>query len=196
LFVPFEVYRKHLPAGTNPYPTSWAPDGNTVLFQADSVDLLAITRGAIVPMPILSRSTDDYSGQFSPDGRAILYVSNESGQPEVYVATWPDLSGRTPVSTGGGFDPRWSRNGREVFYRRGDALMAAGIATVAGAFRVSTPQQLFSGSFTGAGSSRAFDVAPDGQRFVMIKSDDRAALRQLTVVQNWTASLGAARSVP
>jgi serine/threonine-protein kinase len=191
--LPVEVFRSRLPAGTFPYPSSLSPDGRVVLFQADARDIWALTRGADGPVPVLSRNADDWGAQFSPDGRAIVYVSNESGQAEVYAASWPGLSRKTALSIDGGSNPQWSKDGREVFYRRGDAMMVVGVEASAGdGFRVATPRQLFSGNFTGTARDLAFDVSPDGQRFVMIKSDESAALRQLTIVQNWAAALSAA----
>jgi serine/threonine-protein kinase len=190
VLLPSDVIRSRLPAGTNPYPSSWSPDGHTILFQADARDIWALTRGADRPVPVLSRGADDWGGQFSPDGGAIVYASNESGQAEIYAASWPNLSGKTTVSTDGGAAPRWSRDGHEVFYRRGNAMMVAGLEPIAGGgFRVAPPRQLFSGDFTGTARDQSFDVSRDGQRFVMVRSDERAALRQLTVVQNWDREL-------
>ena len=108
--------------------------------------------------------------------------STESGQTEVYVRRYPSLDGKVMVSTNGGSDPVWSRDGRELFYRHGDAVMAARVelgerATVAPAVR------LFSGLYTGTAGDVTFDVAPDG-RFVMVKSDPASELRRLSIVQN------------
>jgi eukaryotic-like serine/threonine-protein kinase len=111
-------------------------------------------------------------------------VSNESGDRQVYVAHHPDLGSKVAVSTNGGTDPVWSRDGRELFYRQGEALMSVPVSGTARAFTSSIPTRLFAGSFSGAGRDSSFDVAPDGQRLVMIKSDEASALRQLTIVQN------------
>jgi len=118
--LPLDVTRSGLPAGTNPYPSSWSPDGRTILFQTDQRDIWALTRGADRPVPVLSRGADDWGGQFSPDGRTIVYITNESGQREIYAASWPNLSGKTPVSTDGGM----SRNGPETA-----AKCSTGVAT-------------------------------------------------------------------
>ena len=113
----------------------------------------------------------------------MLFQSDESGRNEIYIAPYPDLDRRVSVSTDGGADPKWSRDGREIFYRQGDALMSVTVNAREG-FRAEKPERLFSGPFSGSGRDGSFDVAPDGRRFMMIKSDDASTLRQLTVVQN------------
>jgi Tol biopolymer transport system component len=108
-------------------PTSWTPDGNTLLYTHFAADKRPQiwrlgTRGGLdsTPRPFLETSFDEHSAQISHDGRWVAYVSNESGRPEVYVrASDPGSAPRrkTPISTQGGFEPRWSRAGSEVCYR-------------------------------------------------------------------------------
>ena len=184
-----ERIRSQLAVGTTAYPTSWSPDGQNLMFQADELNLWVLPRGVnSVPRPLLVRSSNDFEGQFSPDGRWVAYVSDESGRSEVYVGRYPEFAERVAISTDGGLYPRWSRDGRELFYRQGDALMAVTIDTKQG-FRAEKPRRLFAGQFTGAGRDSSFDVAIDGKRFVMVKSDEASTLRQLTVVQNWFEEL-------
>ena len=97
-----------------------------------------------MPRPLLVRSSNDFEGQFSPDGRWVAYVSDESGRYEVYVGRYPDFANRVAISTDGGLYPRWSRNERELFYRQGDALMAVTVDTKQG-FRAEKPRRLFAG---------------------------------------------------
>jgi Tol biopolymer transport system component len=184
-----EQARALLAKGTNPYATSWSPDGRHLLFQADERDLWTLDRGNQSDVhPLLARAADDYHGVFSPDGQWVAYVSNETGRPEIYVGRWPDLSGRITASINGGTFPRWSKDGRELFYRQGDAVMSVTIETKP-ILRTQAPRRLFAGPFSGAGRERGFDVTRDGRRFVMVKSDVRSSLRQLTLVQNWFESL-------
>ena len=191
MLLPPEQIREHLAPGTAAYPSAWSPDGRTLLFQADEEDMWAIQHGpGSAPVPLLVRPAHDYGGQFSPDGRWVAYTSDESGRSEVYVARYPDLGSRVTISTEGGAYPRWSREGRELFYRQGDALMAATVDTTR-EFRAERPQRLFAGQFTGTGRDGAFDVAPGGKRFAMIKSDEASTLQQLTLVQNWLEELSA-----
>ncbi len=171
VLLPLEQVRTHLSTGTNAYPTSWSPDGRNLVFQADAADLWVLPRdpkGA--PRPLFLRASSDYGGQFSPDGRWLAYESDESGRNEVHVADYPDLRNKVTISTEGGTDARWSRDGRELYYRQGDALMAVTVDT-AGGFRAGKPHRLFSGQFSGTGRETGFDVALGGKRFVMIRSD-------------------------
>ena len=190
VLLPRERIPAYLATGTSPYATSWSPDGRNLLFQADEADLWILPReGGGVPLPLLVRGFNDYGAQFSPDGRWVAFTSDESGQPEVYVARYPDLANKVTISTAGGVCARWSRNGHELFYREGDALMAVAVDMSGGVLRAEKPRRLFSGQYSGAGRDLQFDVAPDARRFVMVKSDDASTLRQLTVVQNWSEEL-------
>jgi len=190
VLLPRERIPAYLATGTSPYATSWSPDGRNLLFQADEADLWILPReGGGVPLPLLVRGFNDHGAQFSPDGRWVAFTSDESGQPEVYVARYPDLANKVTISTAGGVCARWSRNGHELFYREGDALMAVAVDMSGGVLRAEKPRRLFSGQYSGAGRDSEFDVAPDARRFVMVKSDDASTLRQLTVVQNWCEEL-------
>jgi serine/threonine-protein kinase len=162
------------------------------LFHVDGptdFDLWVLSRDpGSVPRPLLERPANDREAEFSPDGRWVAWVSDESGSEEVYVAAYPSLVDKVAISTAGGTAPKWSRDGRELFYRQGDALMAVAVDTSRG-FRAARPMRLFAGAYSGTGRADAFDVAPDGRRFVMVKSDETATLQQLTVVNNWFEEL-------
>jgi eukaryotic-like serine/threonine-protein kinase len=174
------------------YPSSWSPDGQSLLYYANAatgMDLWMLPRSAGgTPRPLLVRPGSDAFAQFSPDGRWVAYASDESGRSEVYVGRFPDLGGKVAVSIDGGTRPRWSRDGHELFYRQGDALMTVAVDGNRD-FRPGKPQRLFAGNFSGESHELAFDVSPDGRQFVMIKSDEDSTLRQLTVVQNWFEEL-------
>lgn len=115
-------------------------------------------------------------------------MSDESGRNEVYVEAYPDLGTKVAISADGGDEPWWSRDGRELFFRQGDAVMVAAVDS-SRVFRAETPHRLFAGHYSGAGREIGFDVAPDGRRFVMVKSDEVSTLRQVVVVQNWLEEL-------
>jgi len=141
------------------------------------------------PVPFLVTPFNERSPMFSPDGRWLVYVSDESGRDEVYVRSYAESGQKIPVSTEGGTDPVWSRNGRELFYRNGDSLMAASVTTGT-AFTVGKPEKLFDQQMVieinpGTGSLN-YDVSPDG-RFVMIIPTGKN--HELELVLNWFEEL-------
>ncbi len=127
-------------------------------------------------------------GMFSPDGHWIAYTSDESSRLEVYVQPFPGPGGKWQISTEGGIEPVWARNGRELFYRNGEQMMAVDIATQP-SFSAGTPYMLFEGeSRSQAQGPPSYDVSPDGQRFIMIKADEEEA-NQINIVFNWFEEL-------
>jgi len=117
----------------------------------------------------------------------MAYASDESGQMQVYVRPFPNPDRRWQVSTQGGTQPLWSRNGNEIFYRTGNKMMVAGIAAGADPI-LSQPKQLFDQRYVFQNVSLAnYDISLDGKRFVMIK--DEAGSGRLNVVLNWTEEL-------
>ena len=134
------------------------------------------------------------SKQFSPDGRWLAYVSNESGQFQVYLRRYPGPEGRWTVSTGGGTAPLWNHSGNELFYRNGNKMMAVSVATTPDV-TLATPRVLFEGPYS-FGSTIAltnYDVSADGQRFLIPRPQGTSAAadqpQSLTVVLNWQSLL-------
>ncbi len=121
---------------------------------------------------------------FSPDGRWLAYTSKESGQYEVYVIPFPDDRRRWPISTDGGTEPVWARNGRELFYRNGDRMMSVAIETEPELI-ASKPVLLFEGRYERSISLFNYDVSPDGERFVMIQGEQETVPTRLNIVLNW-----------
>jgi eukaryotic-like serine/threonine-protein kinase len=163
-------------------------DGHTLLFSSLSPETssdiweLKLDRKDS-PSPLLVRSFGDFDPVFSPDGRWVAYVSNESGQLEILVAPYPRLEEKIPISSAGGTSPVWARDGRELFYRQGLAVIGVPIDWSQG-FRAGQARKLFDGSeYVGAGNDLSFDVDAKG-RFLMARLLDLSASRQLVVVQN------------
>lgn len=180
-------------------PFSWSPDGRLLAF-----DDLAPTTGRDIWMlrvderkaqPFLQTPAFEDAPQFSPDGHWLAYASDESGSREIYVQPYPGPGGKWQISNEGGTEPMWNRNGRELFYRIGDKMMAVDVSTQPG-FAAGKPRQLFEGHYlmNSAGYARPdYDVSPDGQRFLMLKPVEQeqagTAPTQIIVVQNWTEEL-------
>ena len=173
------------------FPTSWSPDGQELLLTeihpSTGLDVLLLAEGAAEPERLLASSSDESGASFSPNGRFIAYVSSESGQNEVYVREHPK-GGKHLISAGGGTEPVWSRNGRELFYRNGGWLMAVGIDSepplVAG-----RPQPLFEAPYDEAGPTYSnYDTTPDGQ-FIMVRSGQEREAARLIVITNWFEEL-------
>jgi serine/threonine-protein kinase len=127
---------------------------------------------------------DERSPRFSPDGGWLAYVSDESGRDEVYVQPFPGPGPKWLISTDGGVDPVWSRQGRELFYRKGDDIMAVPVTTSAD-FSAGRPRRLFAMRFDAADNGPNYDAAPDGTWFVMPRSDQAPLRDELHLVLNW-----------
>jgi serine/threonine-protein kinase len=121
---------------------------------------------------------------FSPDGRAIAYVSNETGRNEIHLRPFPGPGEKVVVSTAGGNEPVWSPGGRELFYRVGDSLMAVDVTT-SPALQVGTPHRLFDKRYEPSISLYANYSTIDGQRFLMIKRIDQDEPPRIDVIVNW-----------
>ena len=127
------------------------------------------------------------SGRFSPDGKWIAFVSDETGEYQVYVSAYPGPGSTVVVSAKGGLSPIWSADGRELFFRQGSKLMAVGMSSTSPlGFTAST--ELFDGPYTLdlMGHQRE-DVASDGRRFLMVENSDDFPI---VIVQNWARELG------
>jgi hypothetical protein len=144
------------------------------------------------PKPSLRTPSMETNSHFSPNGRWLVYVSNESGRREVYVQPFPGPSGKSKISTEGGDEPVWSRDGRELFYRSGDTMLAVAITTQP-AFVAGLPRRLFDGHYEGTGTGTSgYDVSADGRRFLMIQpAEPEQPVTQINVVLNWSEELKA-----
>ena len=177
------------------FPMSWSPDGQVLAFvevtPTTGYDLWMLDLRDRKAQPFLRTLFNESVPMFSPDGRWIAYVSNESGRWEVYVQPYPSSGGKWQISTEGGTEPVWNRNGRELFFRNGDKIMAVDI-TRQPSFAASKPRVLFEGRYVPPpGTTPNYDVSPDGQRFLMVKPNEatESAPTQIIVVLNWFEEL-------
>ena len=180
----------------NQFPSSFAPDG-TLLFNErikgrTSAALMALAPDGSVRPFLAAPSSSFVGGQFSPDGSAVAYISDESGRDEVYVRPYGRSGDAVPVSTDGGIAPRWSPDGKEIYYKHGDSFMAASVSNAGGALTVGDPRKLFEiHAAPGRSTFQAgYSLAPDG-RFLVLQLDPRAVPTRIDVVQNWFEELKA-----
>lgn len=166
-----------------PFPRSVAPDGRLLLAEEQhpvtSYDVWQIDTAGGGAKPVLNSSADERDPDFSPDGKWIVYESDESGRSEVYVQRFPPGGRKWTVSTGGGVDPRWSPRGDELFYWNGNRFLSAKVSTQP-TVSIGTPQMLFEADF-----AHDYDIAADAQRFVMLRGSPRAREGRLAVVLGW-----------
>jgi serine/threonine-protein kinase len=183
-----------VPSGTiNDFPNSAGPDTDSILVvriqpeTSGDVFLMSIS-GKLQPKPLLMTSAYEGGPQLSPDGRWMVYQSNESGQPEIYVRRYPALDRAWPVSEGGGVQPRWSSTSREIYYRGGQHMMAATLDASGAEPVFGKPVALFTDEYDfGQNVSLAnYDVTRDG-RFIMLRRGTRGG--RLRAVINWTEEL-------
>lgn len=180
-------------ARSDDYPSSPGPDPDTVFVvriePETSADVFLMSlSGAFEPRPLIVTPAYDGGPQLSPDGRWLLHQSDASGQPEIYVRRYPVFDRSWQVSAGGGVQARWSRNGREIYYRSGQRVVAVPVDTSGTEPSLGKPEPLFRDEYDfGTGTSIAnYDVMGDG-RFIMLRRDPgRGYLR---AVVNWTEQL-------
>jgi eukaryotic-like serine/threonine-protein kinase len=176
---------------------SWSHDGKNLAFveinRATGNDIWVLHVSDHTAEPFLRTAANESAPQFSPDGRWLAYVSDETNRSEIYVRPYPGPGGQWRISAEGGTEPVWNRNGRELFYRSGDKMMAVEIATQS-SFAAGKPRMLFSGSYLPTnhqGKFPNYDVSLDSQRFLMVKpiEEAQAAPTQINVVLNWSEEL-------
>ena len=183
--------------------TALSPDGRLLIFTETTSktgeDVMQMTVDGTHPVtPLVQSPFAERNGVVSPDGRWLAYEANDSGQVEIFVRPFPEVnSGRWLVSTGGGTRPVWARSGQELFYASPTgALMRVGVER-GPSWAATTPTLLLKeGYYTTPGApflGRTYDIAPDGERFLMIKevggADQAAAPPQVIVVQHWFEEL-------
>jgi serine/threonine protein kinase len=178
--------------GTLQLAYDWSQDGRHILYgQRDpntSFDLWVLPLdGKREPVPFLQTPFKEMRAVFSPDGDWVAYASDESGRFEVYVRPFQGDGERRRVSTGGGYLPRWRRDGKELFYLTLDNRLMAVPGNWETGFEPGNPVALFSID-TGPNTRVPYDVAPDGQRFIVISAIP-GEIAPPTVVVDWTAEL-------
>lgn len=193
-----------LSAQINHIPSCWAASSKTLMvtYISNNYDVGALSEeNDQVLKPLLNGKQNEMVPNVSPDGRWIAYMSNESGRVEVFVRPFPEINkGKWQASTSGGSDPLWSPDGRELFYRAGESIMAVSVKTDP-VFSLETPKKLFQGPYVQSNVAEApgaefhpWDVSPDGNRFLMMKemgsnTTGASMTRKVNIVLNWLEEL-------
>jgi hypothetical protein len=176
-------------------PGDWSRDGRYLAYfrrnPKTNWDIWVLpTFGDRKPIPFLVGPFLELGPSFSPDGRFLAYVSNESGRAEVYVQSFPGPGGKWQISSSGGSDARWRADGKELFYRAPDQKLMAVEIRGGDTLEAGVPQPLFPGRVVSGPARNKYLPAPDGQRFLFVAPLGREAMTPTTVVLNWYTGLG------
>lgn len=171
---------------------SLSADGSLLAFHemvtptSRDIRILRLTDNTV--SSIIDSSAHERAPSLSPDGKWIAYRSDESGRDEIYVSPVSEEGGKLLISTDGGTEPLWSRDGRELFYRNGVDMMAVPVETVP-SFKHGNPKKLFETVNWSYTYSASYDIHPDGDRFMMIKLPEESLVGKIHVVINWIEEL-------
>jgi Tol biopolymer transport system component len=164
-------------------PTDWSRDGRNLLYQLEG-DLWVWADGK--PVRITQTSANETNGQFSPDGKWISYVSDESKRNEIWVQSFPPSGTKWQVSSTGGTQPRWSRDRKELFYLSADAKLMSIPVHSGGSFEFGAPVALFDAPrINNAANMLTYAVSVDGPRFLMRGVAPDSNRTPVTVLTNW-----------
>ena len=173
--------------------THWSSDGKLLMFTVYGpktlFDLWVLPVEGTQPYSLLATEFEESNGQFSPDGRWFAYTSNESGRTEVYVQSFPVSGGKWLVSSGGGSQPRWRRDGKELFYIAPDKQLMSVKVNAGLTFETSTPSALFLTQINNYAAPNRYAVSADGQRFLINCPAGEVSRTPFAVVINWTSGL-------
>ncbi len=176
------------------YVDSWSSDGMYIAYGREDpqgkpgwdIWILPLF-GDMKPFPLLQSQFNKEDPSFSSDGKWLAYDSDESGRWEVYIVPFPQGNGKWQVSTGGGSQPRWRRDGKELFYLSAEnRLMATEVQEKNGSLKIGNPQALFR-THAARSAFRTYDVTADGKQFVVITQPTQSSAEPLTLVVNWPA---------
>lgn len=178
------------------FPNSWSPDAEVLIYSQShpttGLDIWLLPfKEERNPRKLIVTPYNEFASKFSPDGKWIAYVSDESGQNEVYVQQFPGPGGKLQISKDGGSFPVWAPNGEELFYINGSKMLATKIS-MSPKFEASSPRQLFMSEYLSSGANPSipnYDISSDGYHFVTVRSEQEKAPTRLHVILNWFGEL-------
>jgi eukaryotic-like serine/threonine-protein kinase len=175
------------------FPSDWSSDGRFLTYYRSDpktqLDVWVLPLfGDRKPFPFLHSDFNESQGQFSPDGRWMAYMSDESGNPQIYVQSFPELTGKWQISTDGGSQPRWRRDGKELFYVSPDRKLMAVRVKSGATFEAESSRALFETTLPAMAIRQTYAVSADGQRF-LLNAPLETESPPMTVVLNWTGLL-------
>ena len=185
--------------GVSTNPTSWSLDGRRILYNESSAetgwDVRQFSFDATETSPFIETPANELHGRFSANGRWVAYSSDESGRWEVYARRADGSGERVLISTNGGFEPRWRRDGREIFYVTADRRIMAVTVTAGSSLRASPPQMIVAAQIeplpttltVSSGYRRMYTVTGDGQRFLVNVLAHEQNTQTMTAILNWPA---------
>ena len=187
LIIPAGSFRTIVPTSISPNGTqltlnvlSGPSEGDVFVFNLNQKDQ---------PIPLFESNSAAYFGNISSNGKFIAYTTTETGRFEVFISTYPDLTGKWQVSTEGGRIPRWSRDGKELFYFTYQNKMVSVAIQTQPVFSLGNPKELFEMYLPNIGTAN-HDISPDGQRFLMIRdANSNSNTRAFNVILNWREEL-------
>jgi Tol biopolymer transport system component len=175
------------------FPSDWSADGRFLAYyRTDPKTQLDVWTlplfGDRKPIPFLREEFNESQPQFSPNGKWIAYVSDESGVQQIYVQSYPTLTGKWQISTDGGTQPRWRRDGKELFYLGPDRKLMAVVVKSDGTLEFDAPKPVFQTTLDVAALRQTYSVSADGRRF-LLNAPVESASPSMRIVLNWPALL-------
>jgi Tol biopolymer transport system component len=173
------------------FPSDWSHDGKHLVYLRGP-DLWVLNFPDLKSAQFLKAPSALKSAQFAPDGKWVAYASNESGKWEIYVTSFPEARGKWQVSTGGGEQPRWRSDGKELFFLSSDGKMMAAAVSAGANFDAGAPIALFQTNpreLVATSEYAVYDVSKDGQRFLINTHVKNPETQPMSIILNWDAEL-------
>jgi Tol biopolymer transport system component len=168
----------------------WSANGKLLLYNVGNRDIYAVPVGGDrKPYPVLKASFVQDHARLSPDGHWLAYVSQESGRREVFVQTFPPAGGKWQISNGGGNEPSWRHDGKEIYFLSGSKFKAVDVKASASSFEAGIPKDLFDVPVDSINRRNHYAAMPDGQRFLFVTTPKSLDPVPFVVVQNWQSAL-------